>query len=97
MGLMVSHLSFEWVQDALNYRSKQKYRQPDHDGTGRGSEEDENSAATCCMDLWEKHLKLGGGFFFLIFTPTWGDDAIWLLFVQTGWTQQLVIKDERNT
>ena len=30
------------LQDALNYRSKQKYRQPDHDGTGRGSE-DENS------------------------------------------------------
>ena len=63
------------LQDALNYRSKQKYRQPDHDGTGRGSEEDEKFCSYMLHGLMRETPKTRWCFF-LIFTPTCGDDAI---------------------
>ncbi len=35
------------------------------------------------------NLYLGGGFkYFYIFTPTWGNDPIWLIFFQMGWNHQ---------
>ena len=45
--------------------------------------------------LWcfKAHPKLGGGFQdFLIFTPTWGNDPIWLynIFQMMGWNRRIV-------
>ena len=35
-------------------------------------------------------IYLGGGFLFLILTPTWGNDRIWLVFSKLGWNHHLV-------
>ena len=41
-----------------------------------------------CFRWWFKH--------FFIFTPTWGNDPIWLIDFQMGWNHQLVTSFEMN-
>ena len=35
-------------------------------------------------------------FCFLIFSPIWGDDPIWLIFFETGWNHQLVFVQSKK-
>ena len=65
---------------------------------GTLSDANEVSCIFCWQIDWHGGIRLGslyclaGGFKYVVFfTPSWGDDQIWLIFLQMGWNHQLVV------